>query len=102
MNLPLKEAMREILEGWRRDLDADWRSVVAGIELGFDKMDPELSLAPGEPVFPARKGRYYPGAPKGAHVFHAFTGSRRRTCASWCWGRTPIPAAPSPRAEPSR
>jgi uracil-DNA glycosylase len=74
MDLPLKEAMRDILDGWREDLDAPWRSVVADVELGFDDMDPDLTLAPGEPVFPARKSRRYPGAPKGAHVFRAFDG----------------------------
>ena len=55
MNLPLKEATREILEDWPQDLEADWPSVVAGIELGFGKMDRELTPAPGEPVFPARR-----------------------------------------------
>lgn len=91
MNLPLKEAMREILDDWRQDLDPDWRSVVAGIELGFDKMDPELTLAPGEPVFPARKGRYYPGAPKGAHVFHAFDGIAPEDVRVVVLGQDPYP-----------
>ncbi|MBN8993942.1 MAG: uracil-DNA glycosylase [Rhizobiales bacterium] len=64
--------MRDILAGWRDDLDAPWRRVVAGTELGFDAMDPALVLEPWEPVFPARRGRRYPGAPAGAHVFRAF------------------------------
>jgi hypothetical protein len=46
MDLPLKEATREILEDWPQDLEADWPSVVAGIELGFDKMDRELTPRP--------------------------------------------------------
>jgi hypothetical protein len=53
MNLSLKEATREILEDWPQDLEADWPSAAAGIELSFDKMDRELTPAPGEPVFPA-------------------------------------------------
>lgn len=71
MNLVLRDAMRDILDGWRDDLDPAWRTVTAG-ELGFDAMDPTLTLEPWEPVFPARKGRRYPGAPKGAHIFRAF------------------------------
>ena len=31
-----------------------------------------LALEPWEPIFPARKGKHYPGAPSGAHIFHAF------------------------------
>jgi uracil-DNA glycosylase len=72
MKFALQEAMRNILAEWREDLDPAWRGVVADAELGFDHMDPELTLRPGEPVFPARRGRVYPGAPKGAHIFHAF------------------------------
>jgi uracil-DNA glycosylase len=68
----LKDAMREVLAGWRQDLNPAWWSAVKGIELGFDAMDSELTLAPGEPVFPARKDTHYPGAPKGAYVFRAF------------------------------
>ena len=72
MKFALEEAMRDILAGWREDLDPLWRSMVANAELGFESIDPELTLSAGEPVFPARKGDYYPGAPKGAHVFRAF------------------------------
>ena len=72
MTLPLRDAMREILEGWRGDLDPDWREIVRGAELGFDAMDSALTLEPWEPVFPARKGKRYPGAPRKAHIFHAF------------------------------
>lgn len=72
MALLLREAMREILLGWREDLDPAWRSVTAQTELGFDAMDATLTLEPWEPVLPARKGRSLPGAPKGAHIFRAF------------------------------
>jgi uracil-DNA glycosylase len=72
MHLALKDAMQDILAGWRGDLDPAWRVAVDGSELGFDAIDPMLTLEPWEPVFPARKGRTFPGAPKGAHIFHAF------------------------------
>ncbi len=71
MSLALRDAMQSILAGWRQDLDPAWGAIAAG-ELGFDAMDPSLVLEPGEPVFPARKGRRYPGAPRGAHIFRAF------------------------------
>lgn len=72
MTLLFRDAMREVLAGWRNDLEPPWRSVVEDAELGFDRMDPALTLEPWEPIFPSRKGKHYPGAPKGAHIFHAF------------------------------
>jgi uracil-DNA glycosylase len=72
MTVLLKDAMREILAGWREDLDPAWRALVADRALGFDAMDATLTSEPWEPVFPARKGKPFPGAPKGAHIFHAF------------------------------
>jgi uracil-DNA glycosylase len=74
MNVALKDAMQDILAGWRQDLPPGWQAVAAGVELGFGAMDPDLTLEPWEPVFPARKNRRYPGAPGGAHIFRAFDG----------------------------
>jgi len=74
MTVALKTAMQEILAGWRDDLDASWRAVLADTDLGFDAIDPALVLEPFEPVLPVRRGRRYPGAPAGAHIFHAFDG----------------------------
>ena len=68
----LRDAMREILDGWQADLDAAWRDALGPVELRFDDMAPELQLEPWEPVFPARKGRTFPGAPAGAHMLRAF------------------------------
>jgi uracil-DNA glycosylase len=72
MTVLLRDAMREVLEGWREDLDPRWRGIASDAELGFDRMDQALALEPWEPIFPARKGKHYPGAPSGAHIFHAF------------------------------
>src|SRR5262245_3341445 len=74
MNLALREAMQDILAGWRQDLDSAWRPVVEDCELGFAAIDPALALEAWEPVFPARRGRIFPGAPRKAHIFHAFDG----------------------------
>jgi uracil-DNA glycosylase len=93
MTLPLQEAMRDILAGWRDDLDPAWRDAVAASDLGFDSIDPALTLAPGEPVFPARRGRPYPGAPKGAHIFHAFDGLAPGDIRAVVLGQDPYPCA---------
>jgi uracil-DNA glycosylase len=74
MRQALKDAMQDILAGWHEDLDASWRAALNGRELGFEAIDPLLTLEPWEPVFPVRKGRTFPGAPKGSHVFRAFDG----------------------------
>jgi uracil-DNA glycosylase len=64
--------MREILAGWRGDLDPAWREACGCSDLGFEAVDPGLTLEPWEPVFPARRGKHYPGAPRAAHIFRAF------------------------------
>ncbi|MCB1502396.1 MAG: uracil-DNA glycosylase [Bauldia sp.] len=85
--------MRETLAGWRDDLDPAWQAVVAGVEPGFDRIDPALTLEPWEPVFPARRGRVYPGAPRGAHVFHAFDGIAPESVRVVILGQDPYPCA---------
>jgi uracil-DNA glycosylase len=70
----LGQTMREILAGWQGDLDPAWQPVVDGGELGYDAIDPALTLEAWEPVFPARRGRRFPGAPEHAHIFRAFDG----------------------------
>ncbi|MCP4383542.1 MAG: uracil-DNA glycosylase [Hyphomicrobiales bacterium] len=64
--------MRETLVDWPADLDPAWRPIVADTELGFEQIDSDLTLEPWEPIFPARRERVFPGAPKGAHIFRAF------------------------------
>jgi hypothetical protein len=70
MTLLLRDAMMEILSNWKEDLDSSWRGLVSDVELGFDMIDSTLVLEPWEPIFPVRKGKRYPGAPEGAHMFH--------------------------------
>jgi uracil-DNA glycosylase len=93
MRLALKDAMQEILAGWRQDLGPDWRTAVNGSELGFDAIDPALTLEPWEPVFPVRRGRTFPGAPKGAHIFHAFDGIEPGDVRVVVLGQDPYPCA---------
>jgi uracil-DNA glycosylase len=87
----LRDAMREILAGWREDLDPAWRAAVTGGEPGFEAIDPALTLEPWEPVFPARRGRSFPGAPPGAHIFHAFDGIAPAAVRVVILGQDPYP-----------
>ena len=68
----LRTALRETLDGWQGDLDPLWRDVVGDVDLAFDAVDSALELEPWEPIFPARRGRTFPGAPAGAHMLRAF------------------------------
>jgi len=74
MAIRLKDAFGQTFAGWREDVEPAWWSVLDGVDLGFDAVDPALTLEPWEPIFPARRGRAFPGAPPGAHVFRAFDG----------------------------
>ncbi len=74
MPVRLVDALREMLSGWQRYLPEAWLPILDGVELGFDQCDPELELEHWEPIFPARRGRIFPGAPSGAHMLRAFDG----------------------------
>lgn len=74
MPIRLRDAMAETLEGWQADLPAGWSAALGPVTLGFDAIDPELELEFWEPVFPPRRGRHFPGMPKGAHMLAAYDG----------------------------
>ena len=74
MAMPLQAALQDTLRGWREDIDPPWRAVVRTVSLAFDDVDPTLELEPWEPIFPARRGMVFPGAPAGAHMLRAFDG----------------------------
>jgi uracil-DNA glycosylase len=93
MAVALQDAMRDILAGWRGDLPPAWQGVVAGAELAFDAVDPALTLEAWEPVFPVRKGRIFPGAPKSAHIFRAFDGIEPDAVRCVVLGQDPYPDA---------
>lgn len=68
----LIDAVRETLSGWQDDVAPAWRQVLSDVVLDFEAMDTTLELEPWEPIFPPRRGRVFPGAPRGAHALRAF------------------------------
>ena len=72
MAMQLGAALRDTLEGWQADLHPPWRDVVGDVALAFGDVGPALELDLWEPIFPARRGRRFPGAPAGAHMLRAF------------------------------
>jgi uracil-DNA glycosylase len=93
MPLPLKDAMREVLADWPEDLDPAWRAAIGETDLGFEAIDPGLTLEPWEPVFPVRRGKQFPGAPRGAHIFRAFENIAPSDVKVVVLGQDPYPCA---------
>ncbi|MBW3095968.1 uracil-DNA glycosylase family protein [Pseudohoeflea coraliihabitans] len=91
MATTLCEAMREMTAGWKDDLPPDWRLVMQDVETGADDIDPHLQLEAWEPIFPARKGRSFPGAPEGAHMLRAFDAVRADAVRVVLLGQDPYP-----------
>ena len=91
MAILLRDALEQTLAGWREDVDPAWLGVLDGVELGFDSVDESLTLEPWEPIFPARKGRTFPGAPPGAHVFRAFDAPAPEDVRCVVLGQDPYP-----------
>ncbi len=92
MAIPLKDAFEQTFAGWREDVEPAWRAVLGGVDLGFDAVDPALDLAPWEPIFPARRGKSFPGAPPRAHVFRAFDGLAPDAARCVVLGQDPYPS----------
>ena len=91
MAMQLRAALRETLEDWQEDIHAPWRDVVAGVALDFERVDAALELEPWEPIFPARRGRMFPGAPAGAHMLRAFDGLTPEDVRCVILGQDPYP-----------
>ncbi len=87
----LTDAMAEIMEGWQADLPLAWSAALGPVELGFADIDAALMLEPWEPVFPPRRGRVFPGAPKGAHMLAAYDGIAPEGVRCVILGQDPYP-----------
>jgi uracil-DNA glycosylase len=88
-----RQAMESVLAGWQDDMPASWQPIAAGVTLGFADCDPTLEHEDWEPVFPARRGCVFPGAPKGAHMFHAFDNIAPADVRCVLLGQDPYPCA---------
>lgn len=92
MPMQLREALRETLDGWIADLDTAWQPILKDVALGFDDIDPALMFEPWEPIFPARRNKIFPGAPKGAHMLRGFDGVDPGAVRCVILGQDPYPS----------
>jgi len=87
----LKEAMAQTLAGWEADLPQNWRDALGPIGDDFDRIDAGLDFEAWEPIFPARRGKTFPGQPKGAHILAAFDGIAPEGVRCMILGQDPYP-----------
>lgn len=87
----LRQAMEELLDGWRTDLDAAWAAALLDVSPDFDGMNQQLDHADTDLIFPGRKGKPVPGAPPRAHIFRALDGTTPDTVKAVVIGQDPYP-----------
>ncbi len=87
----LRSALRDTLRGWQEDVEPAWRDVVRGVALAYGDVDPTLEIEPWEPIFPARRGAVFPGAPAGTHMLRAFDGIAPEDVRCVILGQDPYP-----------
>nr|WP_225906210.1 MULTISPECIES: uracil-DNA glycosylase [Ensifer] len=87
----LREAMAETLAGWEADLPDVWQDALGPIGDDFDRVDAGLDFESWEPIFPARRGKTFPGQPKGAHALAAFDGIAPDGVRCMILGQDPYP-----------
>ena len=87
----LRSALRDTLRGWQEDVEPAWRDVVRNVELACGDVGHTLEIEPWEPIFPARRGAVFPGAPVGAHMFRAFDGIAPADVRCVILGQDPYP-----------
>lgn len=83
--------MTQTLAGWEGDLPQDWRAALGPIVDDFDSVDAALDFEAWEPIFPARRGKTFPGQPKGAHALAAFDGIAPDGVRCMVLGQDPYP-----------
>ena len=91
MPIQLRTAMQEFLDGWQSDLPDGWRSEFGSVNLDLDAVAPDLTLEPWEPIFPVRRGKIFPGMPRGAHLLRAFDGLEPCNVRCVILGQDPYP-----------
>lgn len=91
MPISLRQALEEMLDGWKSDLSPAWRAALEGVEPDFGAVDPILQHESWEPIFPTRKGKKIPGAPSRAHIFRALDGTGPADVRAVVIGQDPYP-----------
>ena len=72
-------------------MNSVWRDLLDDVSLDFEAVSQELFHEPWEPIFPARRGRVVPGAPRSAHIFRAFDGISPANVRCVILGQDPYP-----------
>ena len=68
--MKLQDRFRQDFAQWRDELPPAWREAFAGVELGFDAVDPAVEIGEDEGIWP-QAGK---GGPEGADTFKALRG----------------------------
>jgi uracil DNA glycosylase len=87
----LRAQLADYLEGWKSDLDSEWRAFFGSVTPDLSAVDPALQSDPDLPVIPGRRGAPVLGAPAGAHVFRAFDGITPARVSVVVIGQDPYP-----------
>lgn len=72
--MTLRDALDDLLNGWRSDIDDRWKSIFVGIEPDIAGVPTNLEVNAGEVIFPGRKGHAPMGARSDSHIFRALDG----------------------------
>lgn len=91
MPTTLRDALSEMLDGWKDDLPSGWRSALNDITTDASSVDASLRHHAWEPIFPVRKGEHFPGARKDGHIFRAFDGLAPNEVKVVVLGQDPYP-----------
>ena len=91
MAMRLEAALRDTLRGWQEDVEPAWRDLIRRVALAYGDVDSTLEIEPWEPIFPARRGAVFPGAPAGAHMLRAFDGIAPADVRCVILGQDPYP-----------
>lgn len=69
--ISLRDRFRRDFGAWRDGVPSSWRPGFDGVELGFDAVDPNVTIGDDEPIWPQAVNA---GAPAGADTFKALRG----------------------------
>jgi uracil-DNA glycosylase len=89
--MKLRARLKKYLQDWKSDLPPAWRPMFQGFELDFTRVRDDLVFAPGDPLYPGRRGHPAPGGPPGSHLFRALDGVQPADVRMVVLGQDPYP-----------